>query len=554
MEAFRAGLRHWLAASDTAARLVSPAAAEHPSRIGFLEYPAAPVAGTILRWRKRPMLWHLDTTICAIASGTSPAPRGIIRVSGPEAVALCESLCRAPEDLRQVAFSAVRYATRVPTSVRISRFASPVQVAMHVWPDHRSYTGQPSVELHTIGSPIILQLLLEKLIAAGCTAAAPGEFTYRAFLNGRIDLTQAEAVLGVIHAKNQSHLDVSLRQLAGGLAAPLQSIRSTLINLLADLEAGLDFVEEDIEFVERHVVERTLDAVRAGLTSLRKQLGSRRLVHHLPRAVLAGLANAGKSSLINAVCPSAKAIVSDAAGTTRDFLRCEMPLGGATAEMIDTAGFEPTDASPPADDARSSHVQQEAQRRRQLLWDQADLLLCCGDAVQMASADWTSLLRNLPREAGEENGLTASASRPIWLVRTKADLTADEHPVVQTQSGFERTFSTSVLSGAGIEELICALADWAAESSVTDSDVVPMTLVRCAASIEAADEAICAALAVCRGESEVDRSAEAARGGWGGELIAAELRLALHELGVVAGAVYTDDILDALFSRFCIGK
>ena len=491
------------------------------------------------------MLWHLDTTICAIASGAAAAPRGIIRVSGPESVSLCESLVdggKAPDGSGPL--QSVRRAMRVPTRVRLPGFAASLDVAMHVWPDGRSYTGQPSVELHTVGSPIVLQLLIERLIAAGCRAAAPGEFTYRAFLNGRLDLTQAEAVLGVIHARNESNLRISLRQLAGGLAEPIGELRTVLINLLADLEAGLDFVDEDIQFVDRTTVLRTLDEVQLRLASMRLQLGSRRLLQYLPRVVLAGLPNAGKSSLINALCPSARAIVSEEAGTTRDFLRGELPLGTHTVEVVDTAGFEAA-ATQGGDAARESPVGRAAQVARQLLWDQADLLLCCGDAQQIGSAQWRELLDTVLASA-------PNPGRAIWLVATKADV-APRPAASARDTIFDHVVSTSVRSTPGVDALKAAISTWAADAIGFDGDVVPMTLVRCASSIEAADEAVAAASAIARGEPRAEDSAAPSDAG-GDELIAAELRRALHELGVVAGEVYTDDILDALFSRFCIGK
>ena len=526
--------------------LAGSSAAEHPNKIILLEYPPPRLPLP----PRRSMLWHLDKTICAVASGAAASPRGIVRVSGPDALRICESVFWVRGLSKQVDFSTIRRATRVPVDVRLAPFASPVAVDAHVWPDQRSYTGQPSVELHTIGNPLLLQLLLERLIHAGCRAAAPGEFTYRAFLNGRMDLTQAEAVLGVIHAKSDSHLHVSLRQLAGGLSAPLQTIRTALVNLLADLEAGLDFVDDDLEFVDADTVDRTLQVVQRELTAIRLQLGSRRLVEHSPTVVLAGLPNAGKSSLINRLAPHARAIVSDVAGTTRDFLRCELSLGSVVVQLVDTAGFESLPMEAPGSAAVPSRVDREAQRRRQLLWDQADLLLCCVDNEQMQSSRWTSLLNALAHSNSPDCGDLPSGP-PIWLVRTKVDLLSTP-PRDIPLTAFDMQFATSAETGDGIVDVLAALEHWAAETVSSDAEVVPMTLVRCVSSILAADEAVKAATLLCSGTAQANGDTQQLQ--HNEELIASELRLALHELGVVAGEVYTDDILDALFSRFCIGK
>ncbi len=480
--------------------------------------------------------WDVRDTICAIASGSSPALRGIIRVSGPDAVACCAKL--VADELRSAVLE-LKQATRVEALVKLERLDQSVPCSLLVWPDSRSYTGQPSVEINVVGSQIILQLLVEKLCALGTRPAQPGEFTYRAFLNGRLDLTQCEAVLAVIHATGEASLRTSLQQLSGGLSEPLAAVRKSLVNLLADLEAGLDFVDEDIEFVSRHQVEANLTSVLAILEEVHQKLGSRRHVANKPKIVLVGLPNAGKSSLANALLGSNHAIVSDVAGTTRDFLRCPLQLRSGEVDLIDTAGFEAiledlTNSS----SAGQNQISLAAQQMMRERWNESDLVLfCCensddSDAFNKAVHAFQVIQATLDDH---------SSSRECWLIRTKSD----RGPLVDlipNTTEFSSVHSTSASTRAGIDDLLLAIDAWYLSRSGAASDVVPMTLVRCAAAIESACSSLQAALDVCRCDAGGD------------ELIAAELRNSLHELGTVVGEVYTDDILDALFSRFCIGK
>ncbi len=211
--------------------------------------------------------------------------------------------------------------------------------ALFVWPTTRSYTRQPSVEIHTVGSQPILQAMLKTLCRLGARLAAPGEFTLRAFLTGRIDLTQAEGVLGLIESRDRHELDVAVAQLAGGLGAPLVRLRDEMLELLAHLEAGLDFVEEDIEFIARDELREKIAAAAAQVQALAQRMAARGVIRDKVRVVLVGAPNVGKSSLFNALLKRSAALVSPLAGTTRDYLVGELVLDGATIELVDTAGL-----------------------------------------------------------------------------------------------------------------------------------------------------------------------------------------------------------------------
>jgi tRNA modification GTPase len=297
------------------------------------------------------MTLDLDDTIVAIASAPGGALRGIVRLSGPDSAACVATVFRASDETGSGVFGGRSSSimedrsppkTPDPFSVNgeltLPRSLGPIPARLYLWPDRRSYTRQPAAELHMAGSPPLLEAVVESLCQAGARLARPGEFTLRAFLAGRLDLTQAEAVLGVIDARGQAQLDTALAQLAGGLAGPLAALRERLLDLLAHLEAGLDFAEEDIEFITPVQLDAQLAAAANEVQQLAQRMHSRRDTTELPRVVLVGAPNAGKSSLFNALAGSDAAIVSDVAGTTRDYVTCRLTAGGQEFLLVDTAG------------------------------------------------------------------------------------------------------------------------------------------------------------------------------------------------------------------------
>ncbi len=270
----------------------------------------------------------VSQTIVAPASAALGGARAIVRVSGLEAVAVLQKLNSLiiPADQRPAVIS---------TDFAFSANAI-LPVEIWLWPTARSYTRQPLAEIHLPGSSPLVELVIEQLLTAGARLAQPGEFTLRAYLAGRLDLLQAEAVLGLIDARDDSSFQAALAQLAGGFSAPLETLRSELLDLLADLEAGLDFVDEDIEFVSNAKVQERLAQAEAQVAALLQRLALRDAQQRMPRVVLLGSPNAGKSQLFNALIGSASAIVSPIAGTTRDYLRGPCDCDGLLVELIDT--------------------------------------------------------------------------------------------------------------------------------------------------------------------------------------------------------------------------
>jgi tRNA modification GTPase len=458
---------------------------------------------------------HTDDTIAAIASAPGGALRGIVRLSGPNTVSVLAACFRSfsgqtLNDLTSASVVAGRFttSTAAPASLPAS---------VYLWPDERSYTKQPAAEIHTVGSPPLLSAVLSTLFAAGARPAEPGEFTLRAFLAGRIDLTQAEAVLGVIEARGTSDLKLALEQLAGNLARPLSQLREQLLELLAHLEAGLDFVEEDIEFVSRRDLAVQLDAAASQIAATIAQLGARRRGDTLPCVVLTGWPNVGKSSLFNALAGDAKALVSGEPGTTRDYLSATLDLAGLNCRLIDSAGHEMADAN----DA-ISFAAQELSRGQSA---QCDLELFCIDGTRELNA-W------------EREQLNASPSTARLVVSTKLDGNPDRTSLLEPLDS--DWLATSAMTSYGIDLLRQAIHTALADHNRSEQ-AASSTAERSADSLR-------------RAQLAIDRARETNRDSGGEELIAAELRCALAELGRVVGAVYTDDILDRVFSRFCIGK
>src|SRR5262245_54513290 len=450
------------------------------------------------------MTFDLDDTIAAIATASGSGLRGIVRLSGPKSVEIVSKLFDG------------EFSESAPTcrrgTVLLPRDLGRLPATLYLWPTTNSYTRQPSAELHLPGSPPILEGALEAACQNGARLARPGEFTLRAFLAGRLDLTQAEAVLGVIDADSRQSLKSALAQLAGGIARPLQVLRERLLDLLAQLEAGLDFVDEDIEFISDAELDQQLAAAVETIDNLANQMRSRGEAGQIPRIVLAGLPNVGKSSLLNALAEDSAAIVSDIAGTTRDFVTRRVKFGQRECLIIDTAGRFTT---PPA-----TAIESAAQSLAGQQTENADLVLLCLDASQ-------------PLREWERQQLSARSDSKMLTVWTKTDLPAAG---IDEVSG--PAVHTSSRTGAGIEDLRKAI-ERALAPIDSESGVVVGTADRCRESLRLSAEALQRA-----------RTTAAA----GEELVAAEVRIALDELGRVVGAIYTEDILDRVFSRFCIGK
>ncbi|WP_168565868.1 tRNA modification GTPase [Crateriforma spongiae] len=460
-------------------------------------------------------MFNTDDTIVAIASPLCPAPRGIVRLSGDDVMDVLAGLMGGPVDLTA--------GRRQRAAIDCGAPIGEIHADVLIWPDGRSYTGQPSAEIHTIGSLPVLESMVQRAIQFKARAARPGEFTLRSFLAGRLDLTQAEAVLGVIDADQDRSLDQALQQLAGNFSRPLLLLRDQLLDLLADVEAGLDFVDEDIEFIQPHELRRRLDVIAATLESTSATLESRGESNETPKIVLCGQPNAGKSCLINAISGHDAALVADVPGTTRDTVSVHVTVGDRQLELIDTAGFEAVAGRTAATSDSQKSISEIAQRMTAQAIRRADVVLHCVDVTRPSQSD------DRPID---------SAGRHVIGVWTKADLQSPNDTDTDVSAG---GCLTSSVTGQGIDDLVDRIFSELDRTDRTDSVSVSGTAARCRQSLAQAAGAIRTAI----GLSEIDE---------GQELIATEIRTAADALGEVTGVVYTDDILDRVFGRFCIGK
>lgn len=468
--------------------------------------------------------FHVDDTIVAVSSAVGPAVRAIIRLSGPNAWPILRTLfpSEGPHRLEpRVGYETklVGVASLPPIPVMVIPFLAP-----------HSYTGQDLAELHLPGSPVLVQAVLEALLARGARLALPGEFTLRAFLAGKMDLTRAEALLAVLHSQRPDTLQEALRQFAGNIATPLTEVKDRLLDLLAEVEASLDFPEEDLLFAVRDTLIEQCRQVRERLSKVLQRIAGRGLVRPTFRAVLAGRPNAGKSSLFNALLGESSAIVSPIAGTTRDYLTATRVLDGVLVELVDTAGIEPIPAELNASSVANPNaaITAQAQAFRSQQVQQADLVLyCLPVAEEVTSIDISALAQLEPK-------------RTI-LVWTKCDLAPSRRPFPKLPERFADWphMLTSAITGQGLAELAKTIAAKAREHF--ESDPLAVSLGRCEHHLQRACQAIEHAEALLTSQEPP-------------ELVALELRTAVDELGAVLGEVYTEDLLDRIFSRFCIGK
>lgn len=465
----------------------------------------------------------LHETICAIATPPGEGGVGIVRVSGEKAVDIAAGLVvlRSGVPLGSAAGHVLHHADLLdPTgSHRDTPLDEALVVVMRA---PRSYTGEDVVELQCHGGALILHAICDTLVRAGARLAEPGEFTKRAFLNGRLDLAQAEAVLDTIRAKTAGSLRIAQEQLRGALSREIGAIRETLIRLLAHVEAGIDFVEEDITFI------RTAE-LAAGLTQACEAVGS--LLAHGREglilregvtAAIIGRPNVGKSSLLNALLKTDRAIVTPIPGTTRDVLEEVLNIRGIPVRLLDTAGIRET-ADP---------VEQEGVKRSRAAQEQADLLLIVLDGSMPLTAEDRALLGSVPPGMDQKR----------LLVVNKADLPVLIDPAALPPAGPDCAVSRiSAKTGAGLDELRDRIRALLINPDFEARETVLVTHLRHHAALHRTLDAL----------TTVRASVEAQAAG---ELIAMDLRAAIDALGEITGAVSTDDILDRIFREFCIGK
>lgn len=462
-------------------------------------------------------------TICAIATAQGGA-LGIIRLSGPQAIALTSRVFRpqsAAKRLEEQPAYSLTYGHIMEGEEVIDEVLVSLMRAPH------SYTGEESVEISCHGSAYILQRVLQLLISAGARLAQPGEFTQRAFLNGRMDLSQAEAVADLIASTNAATHRMALSQLRGGFSRELQSLRDQLLHFTSLIELELDFSDhEELEFADRTELQQLAAQIASKLSSLAHSFHvGNALKRGIPVAII-GQTNAGKSTLLNALVGEERAIVSDIHGTTRDVIEDCVNLSGVTFRFIDTAGLRQT-----TDTIESLGIERTFQKM-----EQAEVVLWLIDSA-------AALRERAALHALKERLLPLCEEKQLLILFNKSDLlTADERR--QLSAALASTAAPQLFISAkrqeGLELLQAQLLQAAALPEISAGDVVVTNLRHY--------EALTHALQAIR------RVEEGLTTQLSGDFIAQDIRECIFHLSDIAGQVTTDDVLQNIFSHFCIGK
>jgi len=469
--------------------------------------------------------WGEDT-IVAVSTAAGPGAIGIVRMSGPTAVAICES-----------AFRPARGTTLLPGEtyrllyghvVDPSSGQSVDEALLAVMRAPRSYTREDVVELHCHGGPASQRAVLRLMVRMGARLAEPGEFTRRAFLNGRIDLAQAESVAAIVAARSSGALRASMRQLEGGLSGKLGLLRRELVGLLAQIEVTVDFSDEDVDPLDWGSLVERLTSVQDDLARLLRTAFLGRALEQGVSTAIVGKPNVGKSSLLNALLMRERAIVSDMPGTTRDTVEELMEIGGIPIHLVDTAGIR----------TGGDKVEQLGVERSVRAMEQADLVL----AVFDLSAPWDDaddrLVGSLDPARSIIVGNKSDLSR---RARESQTIGPNRAVLLATHLGDRHECRVSAITGEGLDDLRARIQQiiTGGEGLHLEEPVLASERQRDLVN-EAMENAGSALAAATRHDDE--------------ELICEDIRGAVQALGRITGEELTADLLDEIFSRFCLGK
>lgn len=456
-------------------------------------------------------------TIAAIATPHGEGGIGIVRVSGSLAISIACKIFKPPQHASPVDFPS--------HTLNYGHIVDPIkgnvvdEVMLGIMRAPKSYTAEDVVEFNCHGGSSTLTAVLDLTLQAGARLAEPGEFTRRAFLNGRIDLAQAEAVVDLIRSKTDLARQIAVDGLTGRLSREVNSLNDRLANLLAEVEASIDFPEEELDFLDLATMRRTAQAIQDELEQLIATASDGKIVRDGINIAILGKPNVGKSSLLNRLLKSTRAIVTEIPGTTRDTIEETLNLRGIPVNLTDTAGIRETE----------DIVEQQGVERSKSFLDRAAIILMVFDA----SEQLTELDIELLREVSSRNAILVLNKIDLPIVTTPKDLQlyAPEKTVAQT----------SMLHGSGIEKLKSAVLEYVIGGDFVLGDSPIVTNVR-------HDDAL------RRAQTSLSHATESLDAKMPPECIAVDLRSSLDAIGEIVGKTTTEDILDRIFSQFCIGK
>jgi tRNA modification GTPase len=458
---------------------------------------------------------NLDDTIAAIATPPGRGGIGVVRLAGPEARGIALPMLRLKRDLepgRAVFGELVEPCGTVEGLADAHRID---EVVVTYFAKSHSYTTDDIVEISAHGSPVVLQHIVELALARGARLAEPGEFTMRAFLNGRIDLTQAEAVRDLIESQTLYQARVAAQQLEGALSRRLQPVKQKLVELIALLEAGIDFAEDDVSVLPADRILQHMAEVRTPLEQLAGSFAYGKIVHEGLTLAIVGRPNVGKSSLFNRLVERERAIVTATPGTTRDLVSETVAIGGIPVKLVDTAGIRRA-----LDEAENLGIRKSVEAIAD-----ADLVLVVLDASQPIATEDRQLL-------------TQVDGRPAVMVENKTDIGSSQF---SPPSSLLPRVRTSAVTGEGIPELRSEILRHIGGEAGAQTETGFLTSMRHQSLVR---ESIAALTA---GEAAVRNNVPH-------EMLLLDLYGALRPLDEITGATTTDDILNLIFGRFCIGK
>lgn len=443
-------------------------------------------------------------TIAAIATPPGEGAIGVIRVSGDQAVAKVAKVFSGP------------IATFTSHMARLGRILNSEggvvdEVVVIVMRSPKSYTGEETVEIHCHGGSLITRKVFETILSTGVRAALPGEFTARAFLNGKLDLAQAEAVQEIISAKNELALKAAEAHLQGALSKKITFFQKQLIDIAAHLEAWVDFPEEGIEFSSMDTLLATLKDIKNQMTLLCQTFHEGKMIKEGLTLCLVGSPNVGKSSLMNALLKKNRAIVTDIPGTTRDILEADLRLGDLHFTLLDTAGIRETEEV----------IEKEGIKRSRQAMENADLILLVLDSGQGISPQDLELLKKAPRNK-------------TIIAWNKIDISSSHEPP-------KSAIPLSAKEGAGLHELTQAIEKLIWKKGAPSKEEVIITRERHQEALQ-------------RGVEALSTLITGLENGVSPEFLASDMRVILTELGTIIGVDISEEILSAIFSKFCVGK
>ncbi len=449
-----------------------------------------------------------DDTIIALSTPQGSGAIGVIRLSGPDAVAITNSVFAGKnlenQESHTMHFGLIKDGEQILDEVVVGLFIAP-----------KSYTKENVVEISCHGSNYIIQQVISLLISKGARAAQPGEFTLRAFLNGGLDLSQAEAVADLIASNSKTSHDVAMQQMRGGFAQELKALREQLIHFASMIELELDFAEEEVEFANRDDLRKLVSNLKSHVSNLISSFNLGNVLKNGVPVVIAGKPNVGKSTLLNALLNEERAIVSDIAGTTRDTIEDELTIGGVVFRFIDTAGIRET-----ADVIETLGVERTLEKMKN-----ARLIIYMADASQ-----------NLA-ELDEQVERLEKLEIPYLILINKADLLSP-----QQREEFAKLNPIFLVAKdkLGIEELKDVLLEKVKLKNLNTNETL-VTNIRHVAALRSTQESLEKVI------ENIDNPVSS-------DFLAMDIKQALYYLGEITGQVTTDDLLENIFTKFCIGK